>query len=52
MKVVTTKTISVLEPTPDPQLSLITCYPFFYTGSAPERFVVEAKLAGAIQPPS
>jgi sortase A len=52
MKVVSTKTISVLEPTPDPSLSLITCYPFYYFGSAPERFVVEARLAGAIQPPS
>lgn len=52
LKVVTTKTISVLEPTPGPELSLITCYPFFYIGSAPERFVVEARLAGAIQPAS
>ena len=49
MKVVDTKTISVLEPTPDPELSLITCYPFYYIGTAPKRFVVEAKLAGAIQ---
>jgi sortase A len=52
MKVVDTKTISVLEPTPDPELSLITCYPFYYIGSAPDRYVVEAKLAGAVQPPS
>jgi sortase A len=51
-KIVSTKTIAVLEPTPDPQLSLITCYPFYYIGSAPERFVVEAKLAGAVQPAS
>lgn len=48
-KVVTTKAIAVLEPTPHPELSLITCYPFYYIGSAPKRFVVEAKLAGAIQ---
>lgn len=26
-------------------LHLITCYPFYYLGSAPERFVVEAQLA-------
>jgi sortase A len=49
MKVVTTKAIAVLEPTPNPELSLITCYPFYYIGTAPKRFVVEAKLAGAIQ---
>jgi sortase A len=49
MKVVTTKAIAVLEPTPSPELSLVTCYPFYYIGSAPKRFIVEAKLAGAIQ---
>ena len=31
-----------------PELNLITCYPFFYVGSAPKRFVVEARLAGAV----
>lgn len=51
-KVVTPKNTSVLDPTPDPELSLITCYPFYYVGSAPKRFVVEAKLAGAVQPAS
>jgi sortase A len=52
MKVVATSAVSVLEPTPDPSLSLVTCYPFYYIGSAPERFIVEARLAGAIQPAS
>ena len=33
-----------LEPTRDAELHLITCYPFHYLGSAPERFVVQAKL--------
>jgi LPXTG-site transpeptidase (sortase) family protein len=31
-----------------PELSLITCYPFYYVGSAPKRFVVEARLAGEV----
>ena len=35
-----------LEPTRDPELHLITCYPFYYLGSAPQRFVVQAKLVG------
>jgi sortase A len=34
----------VLYPTESPTLTLITCYPFSYVGSAPERFVVRARL--------
>lgn len=34
----------VLEPTPGPTLTLVTCYPFTYVGSAPERFIVRASL--------
>ena len=35
-----------LQPTRDAVLNLVTCYPFYYAGAAPERFVVEATLAG------
>jgi sortase A len=34
----------VLDPTPDPSLTLVTCYPFTYVGAAPERFIVRARL--------
>jgi sortase A len=34
------------------ELSLVTCYPFYYVGSAPKRFVVEAKLEGRVAPQS
>ena len=35
--------LSVLEPQSDPAtLTLITCYPFYYVGAAPKRFVVHA----------
>ena len=34
----------VLDPTPEPSLTLVTCYPFTYIGTAPERFVVKARL--------
>jgi sortase A len=35
----------VLDPTPEPSLTLVTCYPFTYLGTAPERFIVRARLA-------
>jgi len=34
----------VLDPTPEPALTLVTCYPFTYIGEAPERFIVRARL--------
>lgn len=35
----------VLEPTPGNTLTLITCYPFYFIGSAPKRFIVRAHAA-------
>jgi sortase A len=46
--IVSPQNTSSLQPTPNAELNLITCYPFYYVGSAPKRFVVEAQLAGAI----
>ena len=34
--------VSVLDPTPSPSVTLVTCYPFYYIGSAPQRFIVRA----------
>jgi sortase A len=34
----------VLSPTTEPALTLVTCYPFRYIGSAPQRFIVRAQL--------
>jgi len=34
----------VLDPTPAPALTLVTCFPFSYVGSAPQRFIVHARL--------
>ncbi len=34
----------VLDPTPTPALTLVTCYPFTWIGSAPQRFIVRATL--------
>ena len=44
-RVVEPDEVDVLKPTAEPALTLITCYPFRYIGSAPERFVVRAVLA-------
>jgi LPXTG-site transpeptidase (sortase) family protein len=35
--------LSVLAPEGAPALTLITCYPFYFVGSAPKRFVVRAE---------
>jgi sortase A len=34
--------VSVLDPTPTRTLTLVTCYPFYFVGSAPLRFIVHA----------
>lgn len=43
-KIVKPEDVSVLNPTTDPQLTLITCYPTYYIGPAPNRLVVFSKL--------
>jgi LPXTG-site transpeptidase (sortase) family protein len=35
--------VHVLEPTPDKTLTLVTCYPFYHIGHAPQRYIVTAK---------
>ena len=35
--------VSVLQATRDSELTLVTCYPFYYIGSAPKRFIVKAR---------
>jgi sortase A len=36
--------VYVLDPTPRPTLTLVTCYPFEFIGHAPKRFIVQATL--------
>ena len=36
--------VDVLRPRGDTQLTLITCYPFYFVGDAPYRYVVQASL--------
>ena len=39
--------VSVLKPTDSSTITLVTCYPFYFVGSAPQRFIVKAeRVAG------
>ena len=40
--IVNPEDVSVLDPTPNRSLTLVTCYPFYFVGSAPQRFIVRA----------
>jgi sortase A len=43
-KVVDPKDVSVLAPSRFASVTLVTCYPFYFIGDAPERFVVSGSL--------
>jgi sortase A len=40
--------VSVLDPTASRALTLVTCYPFYFVGPAPRRFIVRAVPAGGV----
>jgi sortase A len=42
--------VSVLDPTASPAVTLVTCYPFYFVGSAPQRFIVRAVRVDATAP--
>ncbi len=46
-RIVMPEDISVIKPTNNPQLTLITCYPTYYIGPAPKRLVVFSKLVNS-----
>jgi sortase A len=48
--IVSPRDVSVLQPTAAPTLSLVTCYPFYFIGSAPERYIVSASLVNSRRP--
>lgn len=41
--------VGVLAPSPENVLTMVTCYPFYYVGAAPKRFVVRARQ---VSPPT
>jgi sortase A len=44
--------VDVLLPTSTPALTLVTCFPFYFVGSAPERYIVRAVLSSPQETPS
>ncbi len=48
--VVTPQDVSVLQPRPTSSITLVTCFPFYFVGSAPERYIVSASLRADAQP--
>ena len=36
--------VNVLRPATTPSLALVTCYPFYFVGSAPKRYIVQASM--------
>jgi sortase A len=42
--IVAPQDVWVLDPTPARSLTLVTCYPFYFIGSAPQRFIVRAGI--------
>jgi sortase A len=47
IRITTPDDVSVIDPTPDPAVTLVGCYPFYHRGSAPQRFIVRAVRASA-----
>jgi sortase A len=47
IKIVDPSDVSVLQARLRPSLTLVTCYPFYFIGSAPKRYIVQATLDGA-----
>jgi len=45
-KIVKPTDTQVLMPAPHRDLTLVTCYPFFHVGPAPDRFIVHAEKVG------
>jgi len=42
--------VSVLQPRRNNSLTLVTCYPFYFIGSAPQRYIVQASIAKSSPP--
>lgn len=49
IQIVTPNRVEVLEPSSVPSLTLVTCYPFYFFGGAPQRYIVTAALAQETQ---
>jgi sortase A len=50
IRIVSPEDVSVLDPASSPVLTLVTCYPFYFVGSAPQRYIVRAVERTAASP--
>ncbi len=50
VQIVNPEDVSVLASTPTPTLTLVTCFPFYYVGNAPQRYVVTASYQTSRRP--
>jgi sortase A len=46
IRIVSPQEVSVLQATPSPAVTLVTCYPFYFVGDAPRRYIVRAVRRG------
>ena len=46
IEIVNPDDVYVLQPRPQTSLTLVTCYPFYFVGNAPQRYIVHASIAG------
>jgi sortase A len=49
VEIVAPNNTSVLLPTSVPSITLVTCYPFYFIGSAPQRYIVHASLTTPVE---
>jgi sortase A len=47
IRIVLPDDVAVLEPTAESGVTLVTCYPFYFVGAAPKRFIVHAHKTSA-----
>ena len=53
LKVVEPDNVGVLAPSAENLLTMVTCYPFYYAGPAPQRWIVRARqVSPQAAPPS
>jgi len=48
--IVSPEDVHVLQPRARPSLTLVTCYPFYFVGNAPQRYIVHASVVDQAQP--
>jgi sortase A len=50
IQIVSPEDVSVLAPTSAPTLTLVTCFPFYFVGNAPQRYIVTATYQFSSRP--